>query len=213
MESIIIMKSSGSDSSEGKHVLFSALEVANICGVVNQTAINWIRNGYLKAFNTPGGQFRVYPDDLAAFMSSKNMVIPSSLLELCSEGNSYELNTLLIIDDDKTLNNVVAAYMKKKFPGLNIWQAFDGFEAGLKLTATHPQCLILDLDLPGVNGFDICRKIFEAKDFGNPRVIVVTAMEDYDLEQKLAEIGVNHFFRKPITLDKIAEIVKRTYRG
>ena len=32
--------------------IFSALEVANICGVVNQTAINWIRNGHLKAFTT-----------------------------------------------------------------------------------------------------------------------------------------------------------------
>ena len=33
--------------------IFSALEVANLCGVVNQTAINWIKNGYLKAFTTP----------------------------------------------------------------------------------------------------------------------------------------------------------------
>ncbi|MBP5251612.1 MAG: helix-turn-helix domain-containing protein, partial [Treponema sp.] len=48
---------------KNSHV-YSALEVAKICGVVNQTAINWIKNGYLKAFKTPGGQFRVYPEDL-----------------------------------------------------------------------------------------------------------------------------------------------------
>lgn len=54
-----------------KVVVYSALEVANICGVVNQTAINWIRNGYLKAFQTPGGQFRVYVDDLVFFMHEK----------------------------------------------------------------------------------------------------------------------------------------------
>ena len=47
--------------------IFSALEVANLCGVVNQTAINWIRNGYLKAFTTPGGQYRIYAEDLMAF--------------------------------------------------------------------------------------------------------------------------------------------------
>ena len=35
-----------------KTIVYSALEVANICGVVNQTAINWIRNGYLTAFST-----------------------------------------------------------------------------------------------------------------------------------------------------------------
>jgi len=39
--------------------IFSALEVANLCGVVNQTTINWIKSGHMKAFTTPGGQFRV----------------------------------------------------------------------------------------------------------------------------------------------------------
>ena len=46
-----------------KTIVYSALEVANICGVVNQTAINWIRNGYLQAFSTPGGQYRIYLED------------------------------------------------------------------------------------------------------------------------------------------------------
>ena len=193
--------------------VFSALEVANICGVVNQTAINWIRNGYLKAFTTPGGQYRVYPDDLAAFMSSRNMVIPPSLLGFCDDKNSYELNTLLIIDDDKTLNNVIATYMEKNYAGIHVAQAFDGFEAGLLLSSKHPQCLILDLDLPGVDGFQICRKIYGGKEFGNPKVIVITALEDVEVEKRLAEIGVTHFFRKPLSLDKLAEIVGRVYKG
>ena len=59
-----------------KTIVYSALEVANICGVANQTAINWIRNGYLKAYSTPGGQYRVYADDLVGFMSDRNMRVP-----------------------------------------------------------------------------------------------------------------------------------------
>jgi len=47
--------------------------VANLCGVVNQTAINWIRNGYLKAFTTPGGQYRIYAEDLISFLDSRGM--------------------------------------------------------------------------------------------------------------------------------------------
>jgi len=53
--------------------IFSALEVANLCGVVNQTTINWIRNGYLKAFMTPGGQYRIYLEDLVSFLRQRNM--------------------------------------------------------------------------------------------------------------------------------------------
>ena len=51
----------GKEDAIKKSVVYSAMEVAKICGVVNQTAINWIRNNYLKASTTPGGQFRVYP--------------------------------------------------------------------------------------------------------------------------------------------------------
>ncbi len=57
--------------SDKKVNIFSALEVANICGVVNQTAINWIRNGHLKAFTTPGGQYRIYAEDLVDFLNAR----------------------------------------------------------------------------------------------------------------------------------------------
>ena len=69
---------------KNKPVVFSALEVANICGVVNQTAINWINTGHLKAFKTPGGQYRVYPADLISFMRDRKMKIPKELLETSS---------------------------------------------------------------------------------------------------------------------------------
>ncbi|QTQ12346.1 response regulator [Treponema parvum] len=195
-----------------KSVVFSALEVANICGVVNQTAINWIRSGYLKAFTTPGGQFRVYPDDLAAFMSSRNMLIPEALLKLCKDRSAYALNTLLIIDDDKPLNDVIADYMRKKFPAINIFQAYDGFEAGLLLASKHPQCLILDLDLPGMDGFELCKQIYEGGKFGNPQVLVITALEETGIEERLEKLGVAHFFRKPLVLDSLSKIVERVYR-
>ena len=65
---------------ENKLKIFSALEVANMCGVVNQTAINWIKNGYLKAFTTPGGQYRVYSENMIEFLEGRGMNIPDVLL-------------------------------------------------------------------------------------------------------------------------------------
>ena len=67
---------------EKKVRIFSALEVANICGVVNQTAINWIKSNYLKAFMTPGGQYRVYSEDLYQFLKSRGMRVPEELEQL-----------------------------------------------------------------------------------------------------------------------------------
>lgn len=66
--------------------MFSALEVANICGVVNQTTINWIKEGHINAFTTPGGQYRLYPEDLKAFLEERNMKVPKEVDEAI-EGN------------------------------------------------------------------------------------------------------------------------------
>ena len=108
--------------------VYSALEVAKICGVVNQTAINWIKAGYLKAFCTPGGQYRVYPEDLADFMTKRNMKLPEEF----NRKDQFEYR-LLIVDDDKGLNCVMAKKINKNCGNLNlkIFQAFDGFEAGV----------------------------------------------------------------------------------
>ena len=96
-----------------KPVVFSALEVANICGVVNQTAINWIKGGHLKAFTTPGGQYRVYPDDLAEFMKERDMRIPDELAKHCT-GVTVAKKSILVVDDDRGLNTVITSYSTNK---------------------------------------------------------------------------------------------------
>ena len=139
-----------------KTVVYSALEVANICGVVNQTAINWIRNGYLKAFSTPGGQYRVYRDDLVEFMMKRHMRIPSDL------GNDSEPNEqkyILIVDDDHGLNNVILKFFEKKFPEFEMCQAFDGFEAGVQLVAKKPDIVLLDINLPDMTGIRVLKEL------------------------------------------------------
>mgnify|MGYP003420649133 CR=1 FL=1 len=141
-----------------KTIVYSALEVANICGVVNQTAINWIRNGYLKAFSTPGGQYRIYLEDLVDFMKDRNIKIPTELLEASQQKKSISAS-ILIVDDDRGLNQVVTKFIEKEIPDLSIFQAFDGFEAGAIMAEKKPNIILLDLDLPGVNGEDLFKKI------------------------------------------------------
>lgn len=189
-----------------KTVVYSALEVANICGVVNQTAINWIRNGYLKAFSTPGGQYRVYQDDLVEFMMKRHMRIPSDLVNNSDPG---EQKFILIVDDDRGLNNVIMKFFEKRFPEFELCQAFDGFEAGVQLVAKKPDIVLLDLNLPGVDGFSLCRRINESDEFGKPVVFVITSLNDDGIEDNVKSIGAAEFFRKPLNLVEIADAVKK----
>lgn len=190
-----------------KTIVYSALEVANICGVANQTAINWIRNGYLKAYSTPGGQYRVYADDLVKFMTERNMRVPENLASLC---NTSSNSSILVVEDDIGLNTVLYQYLSKEFSGAQIYQAFDGFEAGALMTSKKPSVVVLDLNLPGVDGFELCKKINSSDDFGNPAIIVITALQDSGIEDKIQEMNAVAFFRKPIILDELSQAIKAT---
>ena len=190
-----------------KTIVYSALEVANICGVVNQTAINWIRNGYLKAFSTPGSQYRIYLEDLVDFMKERNMKIPTELLEASQQKKSISAS-ILIVDDDRGLNQVVTKFIEKEIPDLSIFQAFDGFEAGAIMAEKKPNIILLDLDLPGVNGEDLFKKINASEEFGKPVVCVMTALKDETVLDRLKDNGVENFFIKPLNLVEISDTVK-----
>jgi excisionase family DNA binding protein len=181
--------------------IFSALEVANICGVVNQTAINWIKNGYLKAFTTPGGQYRVYSEDLVEFLHSRGMRMPDELQRILE--NQMEVGSILIVDDDKDLNNLVHQYLSRKYPDYEIHQAFDGFEAGRMLAETKPGVIVLDINLPGVDGHKLARTVKESSGLKKPIIVAVSGLDDPAVHDKILADGADAFIAKPLELDKL----------
>lgn len=185
--------------------IFSALEVANMCGVVNQTAINWIKNGYLKAFNTPGGQYRVYKDDLLEFIESRGMRLPEALGERVEPEADWK--SIIVIDDDEVLNNAISGFLRKNLIKHTVYQSYDGFDAGTQLMDKRPGFIILDLALPGVNGQEICKRIKTDPAFGKPYVIVITALDDADLEDRMYDLGADRFLRKPVKLAQLLETI------
>ena len=181
--------------------IFSALEVANICGVVNQTAINWIKNNHLKAFTTPGGQYRIYSEDLVDFLNKRGMRVPEELSDVLAGLNTKK--KVMIIDDDKDLNEMMKLIFSRKLENFDVIQAFDGFEAGKLLVSEKPDVIILDIDLPGVNGHLLCARIKEDKDLGSPVVISISGLDDTFEEEKILSEGADAFFTKPLDFDKL----------
>ncbi len=186
---------------ERKVKIFSALEVANICGVVNQTAINWIRNGYLKAFTTPGGQYRVYAEDLMSFLDTRGMRIPEELSSLMKDEVGW--TSILIVDDDRDLNDLLKRWVEKKLPDYRVFQAYDGFEAGKALAELRPGFVFLDIDLPGIDGHKLCRKIKEDPSFGKPFVLAMTGLDIPEERNAMLDDGADAFFAKPLDFDQV----------
>ena len=90
-----------------------------------------------------------------------------------------------------------------------MYQAFDGFEAGAIIADKKPNIILLDLDLPGVKGEDLCVKINNSEEFGKPVVCVMTALKDAGIEERLKGLGAIHFFAKPLNLVEIADSVQK----
>ncbi len=185
--------------------IFSALEVANICGVVNQTAINWIKNGYLKAFTTPGGQYRVYAENLVEFLRSRGMRIPDELKEIAEK--SMQSKNILVVDDDRELNDLLVKYLSDKLPDWEILRAFDGFEAGVVISDKNPSHIILDIDLPGINGQKLTRKIKSDPSLGNPFVIAITGLDDTRVQMSVLKEGADAFFSKPLDFEQLLSVI------
>jgi len=181
--------------------IYSALEVANLCGVVNQTAINWIKSGYLKAFMTPGGQFRVYAEDLVAFLTERGMRIPAELTEELSAPLDDTL--VLVVDDDRDLNTILKRLLERKLPQVRVAQAFDGFEAGKIIAERHPALIFLDVDLPGIDGTSLCKRIRSDASIGRPAVIAMTGLDSEDIKADMLKAGADSFFQKPLDFEAL----------
>ena len=173
--------------------IFSALEVANICGVVNQTAINWIRNGHLKAFTTPGGQYRIYAKDLATFLEKRGMSASGDVLQVMLENANW--NTFLIAAD-QSFNDHLKPEIERLLPEYAVIQAYDWFEIGRKLTEEKPGFVLLDTDLRGNDISKFTRTVKDDLFFGKPYILLLTDgnSQSYNADAVLT---------KPLDLNKL----------
>jgi len=185
--------------------IFSALEVANICGVVNQTAINWIKNGHLRAFTTPGGQYRVYAEDLHEFLSRRGMRIPEEIEEITATSTK----NLLIVDDEKTLNDMLFELFSRSLEDFEIYQALDGFEAGKLISEKKPSIIILDMNLPGIDGHELIKRIKKDMGLPTPKIIAMSGVsEEIEYGNRILDEGADLFLEKPVSNKKMISAVE-----
>ena len=125
---------------------FSALEIANFCGVVNQTVVNWIKAGHLNAFVTPGGQYRIYPEYLAEFLKQRKMKIPEAILPFL-KGKTKKI---LIADADENFLQQLKEKIEQDFPKYLIFTASSGFAAGVLAATKKPEYIIISENMKDI---------------------------------------------------------------
>ncbi|MFH0754662.1 MAG: response regulator [Candidatus Omnitrophota bacterium] len=174
-------------------------EIADLCHVHLRTVLQWIHDGKIKAYRTPGNHSRVKVEDFISFLKQFNMPIPESLMSRSSG------HKILIVDDDINMVSSVRRLFKRE-PNFEIDVAYDGFEAGIKLLLFKPDLVVLDMKMPGMNGFEVAQKIKRSANCEHTRIIGVSAYFDDTDKDRLHEIGVDFCFDKPFnSTDLIAK--------
>jgi CheY-like chemotaxis protein len=107
--------------------------------------------------------------------------------------------SVLIVDDHPISRRLPASVLRQQ--GWTVDIAADGDAALDKLAVANFDAVLLDLSMPGLSGFEVCRRIREDQSLQHLRVIAYTALET--IEDLLRAAGFNGMLRKPITPDKL----------
>ncbi len=114
---------------------------------------------------------------------------------------------VLLIDDDRKHSELMQAYFKRY--GINLICAYDSVQGLKKLNREQPDLLLLDIMLPGKDGFEICR---EVRKFSNIPIIMLTARGDVIDRVSGLELGADDYVGKPFEPRELVARVQAALR-
>jgi CheY-like chemotaxis protein len=107
-----------------------------------------------------------------------------------------KLPIILVVDDDQQNLELVQAYLEDV--ACETVAARDGIEALEVVAARKPDLILLDVMMPKMSGFEVCRRLKSDPDMGNIPVIMVTALNEFGDIERGIDSGTDDFVSKPI---------------
>ncbi|MDA3788705.1 MAG: response regulator [Desulfobacula sp.] len=183
--------------------IISVTEAAKLCKVTRATIWRWVKSGLLNAGVTAGGHYRISREDLHKLIQSKDMMSCSR-----TEINKHKI---LIVDDDPSVREfLVMTFMKN---GFQVDSASDGFEVGIKIMKFQPHIVILDLYMPKMDGFEVCRQLKKNSDTAKIIIIAISGYNDPENKDKILDYGADCFFPKPMDMKVVISEINNLIRS
>jgi excisionase family DNA binding protein len=179
-------------------------QIASSCQVTIPTVKRWIREGHLTAFQTAGGHFRVTEEEFRRFQDAYRMPVGRT----GTEAEAQAQPRILIVDDDAALLDTLLEALS--WDGrYKVEIAQDGYEGLIKVGSFAPNLLVLDIRMPGLNGFQVCRRVKSDPATREIRILAITGQSVHHTREQILEAGADGFLEKPIRLDDLQSEVAR----
>ena len=118
---------------------------------------------------------------------------------------------LLVVDDERDFVDVISERLEAK--GFDILRAFDGKEGIERAHSDKPDLIILDVAMPEMNGYDVCRKLKLDEKFKDTPIIMLTAkFQPNDIRFGIG-MGADAYLTKPLELELLLHTVNALLRA
>jgi two-component system, OmpR family, response regulator VicR len=194
-----------STEKNGKRPLTTG-QIAQYCHVTHRGVLKWVESGKLRAYRTPGKHSRVSIEDFLRFLKQYNMPIPGEL-----EPPSVQ-KRVLIVDDDRGIVNSLHRVLMLENKYI-IEAAYDGFQAGKKFSDFKPDFIILDICMPGLDGYQVCANIRKDADNKHVKILAISGLSEPQEIKKIMDLGADDYLQKPFSNELLQQKIKQILWG
>ena len=173
-------------------------EVAELLMVSPVTVRQWAQKGWIKCDVTAGGHRRYLLPDVEHFASERGLVLKFPVSEKLR---------ILIVDDNQDLAECMLLQLQGQDESLDIKLADDGFEAGRIIESFKPNIVLLDLMMPGLDGFQVCRRLKRSASTKGIRIIAMTGYKSDKNFQRILSEGAEACLAKPVKSQELYDAI------
>src|SRR5262249_5226841 len=110
---------------------------------------------------------------------------------------------ILVVDDEEHIVMILKDSLE--FSGFQVVTALDGVEALEMAKKEHPELIVLDIGMPRLDGWEVCRRLKSSEETKGIPIIILTAYAQTSDQKKGAQLGADRFITKPCDLTYLVE--------
>lgn len=167
-------------------------QIGEMLQVSRRSINNWVEQGRIRAFRTPGGHRRVRVRDLVDFLHTAGIPLPEELTVLSRR------RRVMIVDDDAFQLRSIGRMLKRYQDRLEVLLVDRGIDALVRIGSFRPEVVVLDFLMPDLNGVEVCRRLKANEDTAGIEVLVCSASLTPDLEAAALGAGARACLHKPL---------------
>ncbi len=144
--------------------------------------------------------------DIAAMLRSGVAEIPGQVENMVHQQAATEGITVMVVDDSITVRKVTARLLERN--DMNVITAKDGVDAVAKLQEHVPDIMLLDIEMPRMDGFELATHVRNEARLRDIPIIMITSRTGDKHRQRAMQIGVNRYLGKPFQETELLENIK-----